>query len=115
MRPLALRSAGKSGANASVVRHAGRRSGRAYETPVVVAAEGEGFVIALPYGPKTDWLRNVLAAGGATIVTDGHSYEVDRPEVVSMADVTSQFRAKEQRMHRRFGVGSALRLHRLGT
>lgn len=42
----------------------------------------------------TDWLKNVLARGSATIVTKGHSYEVDRPEVISMADVTGYFRPR---------------------
>ena len=32
----------------------------------------DGFVIALPYGPNTDWLKNVLASGSATIVTREH-------------------------------------------
>jgi hypothetical protein len=26
---------------------------------------GDGFVIGLPYGPNTDWLKNVLAAVAA--------------------------------------------------
>src|SRR5262252_6746389 len=109
-RPLALRSAGKQGSNTSVVRHVGRRSGRAYETPVVAAQHGDSFLIALPYGNRTDWLRNVLGTGSATIVTNGHAYEVDRPEVIPMADATGYFRPKEQRMHRQFHVDAALRV-----
>ena len=81
MRPLALRSAGKEGSNTSVVRHVGRRSGRTYETPVIAVQHDDGFLIALPYGKRTDWLKNVLGKGSATIVTNGRTYEVDRPEV----------------------------------
>src|SRR6266480_7524542 len=102
MRPLALRSAGKEGANTSVVRHVGRRSGRAYQTPVIAAQHDDSFLIALPYGERTDWLKNVLARGSATIVTDGHSYDVDRPEVIAMAQATGYFRPRDQRMHRQF-------------
>jgi deazaflavin-dependent oxidoreductase (nitroreductase family) len=109
-RPLALRSAGRQGSNTSVVRHAGRRSGRTYETPVVAARHDDSFLIALPYGKRTDWLKNVLGAGSATIVTNGQTYGVDRPEVIPMADATGYFRAKEQRMHRQFRVDSALRV-----
>jgi len=109
-RPLALRSAGKQGSNTSVIRHVGRRSGRAYETPIVAARHDDSFLIALPYGQRTDWLKNVLGKGSATIVTNGHAYEVDRPEVISMADATGYFRPKEQRMHRQFHVDAALRV-----
>ena len=111
MRPLALRSAGKEGAGTSVVRHVGRRSGRAYQTPVIAAQHDDSFVIALPYGKRTDWLKNVLAKGSATIVTSGRTYEVDRPEVVPMAEATGYFRPREQRMHRQFHVDSALQVH----
>jgi deazaflavin-dependent oxidoreductase (nitroreductase family) len=111
MRPVALRSAGREGNATSVVRHVGRRSGRAYQTPVVVARHKDSFLIALPYGERTDWLKNVLAAGSATIVADGRSYEVDRPEVIPMAEATSYFRPREQRLHRQFHVDTALEVH----
>jgi deazaflavin-dependent oxidoreductase (nitroreductase family) len=111
MRPLALRSAGKEGSNTSVVRHVGRRSGRRYETPVIAAQHDDSFLIALPYGKRTDWLKNVLDKGSATIVSNGHAYEVDRPEVIPMAEATAYFRPKEQRMHRQFHVDSALHVH----
>jgi deazaflavin-dependent oxidoreductase (nitroreductase family) len=110
MRPLALRSAGKAGSNTSVVRHVGRRSGRTYETPVIAARHDDSFVIALPYGKRTDWLKNVLDRGSATIVAKGQVYEVDRPEVIPIAEATSYFRPREQRMHRQFHVGSALQV-----
>ena len=51
----------------------------------------DGFVIALPYGPNTDWLKNVLASGSATIVNEGNTYDVDRPEVVPMAEAGRYF------------------------
>ena len=112
MRPLALRSAGKEGSNTSLVRHVGRRSGRTYETPVVAVQHDDSFLIALPYGARTDWLKNVLHNGSATIVTNGRTYEVDRPEVLPMADATAYFRPRERRLHRQFHVDSALQVHR---
>jgi deazaflavin-dependent oxidoreductase (nitroreductase family) len=110
MRPLALRSAGKEGSNTSVVRHVGRRSGQMHETPVIAVQHGDSFLIALPYGKRTDWLKNVLDRGSATIVTNGHTYEVDRPEVIPMVDATAYFRPREQRMHRQFHVDAALQV-----
>ena len=110
MRPLALRSAGKEGSNTSVIRHVGRRSGRTFETPVMAVHHDDSFLIALPYGKRTDWLKNVLDKGSAAIVANGQVYEVDRPEVIPMADATSYFRPREQRMHRQFHVASALQV-----
>jgi deazaflavin-dependent oxidoreductase (nitroreductase family) len=109
-RPLALRSAGEEGSNTSVIRHVGRRSGRTYQTPVVAVQHGDSFLIALPYGQRTDWLKNVLGKGSAAIVTNGHTYGVDRPEVIPMAEATAYFRPKEQRMHRQFHVDAALQV-----
>ena len=111
MRPLALRSAGREGSSTSVVRHVGRRSGRAYETPVIAVQHDDSFLIALPYGERTDWLKNVLGKGSAAIVTNGHTYEVDRPAVIPMAEATGYFGPREQRMHRQFHVNSALQVH----
>lgn len=109
-RPLALRSAGKPGSSTAVVIHVGRRSGRSYRTPVVAVRRDDSFVIALPYGERTDWAKNVLAQGSASLVIDGHPYDVGRPEVIPMAEAANAFRAKEQRLQRRFGVHSALRV-----
>ena len=111
-RPLALRSAGKQGSSTSVVCHVGRYTARSYETPVV-AAEHDGTVyIALPYGERTDWLKNVLAAGSASVVSSGDRYDIDQPKVIPMGEATAFFGAKEQRLHRRFGVETCLQVHR---
>jgi deazaflavin-dependent oxidoreductase (nitroreductase family) len=114
MKPLALKSAGTPGAYASVIRHVGRTTGRAYETPVGAVATDDGFVIALPYGPNTDWLKNVLASGSATIVDEGSTYDVDRPEVLPMAEADRYFSPQDRRAHGVFGVDQCLRVRRLG-
>ena len=113
MKPLALKSAGTPGAYASVIRHVGRSSGRAYETPVGAVATDDGFVIALPYGPNTDWLKNVLASGSATIVDEGNTYDVDRPEVIPLAVAGRHFSTQDQRAHRLFAVDQCLRVRGL--
>jgi deazaflavin-dependent oxidoreductase (nitroreductase family) len=112
-KPIVLASAGQEGAYASVVKHAGRSSGRLYETPVVAAATEDGFVIALPYGSNTDWLKNVLAQGSATIVTGGSAYEVDQPKVIGLEEAAPYFQARDRRMQRQFGVAEWLRLRRI--
>jgi deazaflavin-dependent oxidoreductase (nitroreductase family) len=110
LNPRQLSTAGSPGAYASVVRHVGRTSGRPYATPVGATVVDDGFVVALPYGARADWVRNVLTAGVATLDHEGATYEVDRPEVVPMAEVETWFPADEQRAHRLFAVDECLRL-----
>jgi deazaflavin-dependent oxidoreductase (nitroreductase family) len=62
-----------------VVEHRGRRSGRVFHTPVNLFPVEGGFVIALTYGPDTDWVKNVLAAGGCHIVTRGRRVACREP------------------------------------
>ncbi len=111
--PWQMRTAGSQGAYASVIRHVGRTSGRSYETPVGAVGTDDGFVIALPYGSHADWLKNVLAAGSATIVHEGHTYRVDQPEVVPIGSAQIHFSASDQRSHRLFGVDQCLRVRRV--
>ena len=111
-RPLAMRSAGTEKSRTSIVRHVGRRSGRTYETPVVAVEHDDSFLIALPYGERTDWVKNVLASGKATVVTHGRTYAVDQPQVIPMTEATRYFGPKEQKLHRRFGVDTCLRVDR---
>jgi deazaflavin-dependent oxidoreductase (nitroreductase family) len=63
-----------------LVVHRGRRSGRVYETPVNVFPAGDGFLMALTYGrEKTDWVKNVVAAGGCELRTGGRVFQVESP------------------------------------
>ena len=66
----------------AIIRHVGRRSGKPYETVIMVWPTGEGFVIALTYGPKVDWYRNMLAAGGGTVFWHRKAYVVGKPEPI---------------------------------
>jgi deazaflavin-dependent oxidoreductase (nitroreductase family) len=105
--------AGSPGAYASVIQHRGRTSGRSYATPVVPFATDDGFVIVLPYGPDTDWVKNVLAEGSAVLITRGDTHTVDSPEIVALDAMGDIFPPSEQRTHRLFGVEQCLRLRRV--
>lgn len=65
-----------------ILTHVGRRSGRVYRTPVNVFREPEGFLIALTYGRDSEWVRNVLAAGGCQLETRGVRYQLSAPTIV---------------------------------
>jgi deazaflavin-dependent oxidoreductase (nitroreductase family) len=72
----------------AVIRHRGRRSGTAYETPVaVVPTTSRAIVmIGLPWGAKTNWARNVVAAGGASLRWRARDIELVRPRIVDGAE-----------------------------
>lgn len=103
-----MKTAGQPGADASVIRHVGRTTGTAYETPIGAVATDDGFVIALPYGTTSDWLKNVMAAGTAVIVNEGETHRVDHPELVAAAVANPYFPPTDQRSHRWFGVDDFL-------
>jgi deazaflavin-dependent oxidoreductase (nitroreductase family) len=65
----------------AVVHHVGRRSGRHLRTPVNLFPVDGGYVIALTYGPDTDWLKNVLAAGGCELEVRGRRVRCTSPVV----------------------------------
>jgi deazaflavin-dependent oxidoreductase (nitroreductase family) len=62
--------------------HTGRKSGRTFRTPINIIRTEEGYVIALTYGPQSDWVRNVLAAGGCDVIMRGRTVHLTGPEIV---------------------------------
>jgi deazaflavin-dependent oxidoreductase (nitroreductase family) len=70
-----------------VLIHVGRSSGRTYSTPLDAHAVEGGYVFIPRYGPTTDWLRNVLAAGTALLRIKGEEIELDAPRLVRKREV----------------------------
>lgn len=110
--PRVMRTAGNAGTQTSVIEHVGRRSGKTYETPVDIIETTTRLLIALPYGARTDWLRNVLAAGSATVVSGGERIPVERPAVVATTDVEELIPVRTLRTLRLFGVSECLSLEK---
>lgn len=65
----------------AILEHRGRLSGTTYRTPVMAFPAGDGVVIALTYGPETDWVRNVLAAGGCEMEQGGRRVRLTDPRL----------------------------------
>ncbi len=65
-----------------IITHRGRRSGREYRTPIAVFRQPSGYAVPLTYGPDAEWVRNILAAGSATLETGGRPIQVTNPRVV---------------------------------
>jgi deazaflavin-dependent oxidoreductase (nitroreductase family) len=96
LNPLTRRLARSSFGPFSVVQHVGRRSGKRYETPIIVAPITGGFVIELTYGPDVDWHKNVLAAGGCTLLWRGKQYAINEIEQVDAETGLSAFPMSQQ-------------------
>ncbi len=92
-----------------VVVHRGRRSGRRYETPVNVFPAAEGYVLALTYGPDTDWVKNVLAAGGCELRTRGRTVPLTSPRLFR-DESRHNIRPFERQVLRFLGVSDFLSL-----
>ena len=73
-------------------------------------AVGDAFVIAWPYGPGADWVRNVMANGSATLMHEGRKVPLNEPEIVSVAEVIADLPTSERRTLRLFGVDECLRV-----
>jgi len=96
LNPLTRRLARSPFGPFSLIRHIGRRSGKLYETPIVVAPVKDGFVIELTYGPDVDWHKNVVAAGGCTVVWHGQECVIDTIEPVDTASGRAAFSPARQ-------------------
>jgi len=70
-----------------LVEHVGRKSGRHYRTPVAILRAGDRLVIPVPFGLGTQWVQNVLAAGGATLHWQGRDVAVDDARIVPWSDI----------------------------
>jgi len=85
----------------AVIKHSGRTSGKDYETIVTAYRKGNVLAIGLIHG-KTNWVKNVLAAGEADIRVGRKDLHLTNPRVLPLgtADPTlpriSQMLAKRQ-------------------
>jgi len=63
------------------IEHHGRKSGKAYNTIVTAYRKGDVLAIALGHG-KTDWVKNVLAEGQATLHFARSDVHLTNPRVL---------------------------------
>ena len=75
----------------AVLHHVGRTSGRHYAIPVAIQRTEGGFLIPVPFGDATQWVRNVLAAGSCTIRWRGRDHVEVRPRVLDRPQARPEF------------------------
>jgi deazaflavin-dependent oxidoreductase (nitroreductase family) len=87
-----------------LLRHHGRRSGRAYATPVVGLRVPGGFAIPMAFGEGADWYRNIVAAGGTTIRQHGTEHQLTDPNAIDPDGDTSPFPKWQRPVFRALGI-----------
>jgi deazaflavin-dependent oxidoreductase (nitroreductase family) len=98
LNPVTLRAARRGRGPFSIVTSIGRKSGKTYETPIIVQPTDGGFMIELTYGDQVQWYRNVLAAGGCRLTYKGIEYDVTGIEPVDPAAGLAAFPPSQRRI-----------------
>ena len=105
------RHAGHRRSATALLTHVGRRTRKTYQTPLGAQPYADGFVVSLPYGSQTDWCRNVMAAGMCELTWKGQTYELERPEIISGAQVFPAFPVWQRILLQGGGIRDFLWLH----
>jgi len=95
-----------------ILTHVGRKSGREYRLPLNVFEVDGGFVFALTYGSDTDWVENVVAAGGAEMITKGRRVALREPRFLTTEEGMASMPAPVRLILHAIGVTEFLRLDR---
>lgn len=67
--------------------HVGRRTGTRHLTPIHPVPTEDGFRIAVPLGQKSQWARNVLAAGHCRMQLHDTVHELDEPVLLAAGEL----------------------------
>ena len=63
----------------AIIHHRGRRTGRAYDTPVQVYRTKNGYLVGLAYDRDAQWACNLLASGQGQMTRTGQRYTISQP------------------------------------
>jgi deazaflavin-dependent oxidoreductase (nitroreductase family) len=92
-----------------VIHHIGRKSGSEYSTPVVVRRAADGVYVPLPFGDRTNWYRNALAAGGVRVTWKGRDHWFANATLVDFEAARPAFSRLMRGMMRLSGVRQVVR------
>jgi deazaflavin-dependent oxidoreductase (nitroreductase family) len=91
-----------------IVEHTGRKSGRAYRTPVLVFRRPGGFAMTIGYGLRSDWVRNLLAAHGGALTHRRRRYVLTEPRVLTGAEALAALPPAVRAFARLVGIEGVL-------
>jgi len=94
--------------------HVGRRSGKPYVTSVGARVHNEIVLIPLTFGNRSDWVRNLYAAGECAVRVNGADYHAVAPQFIAIVQVAgllrSMFRPVERLVFKFLGIQQFMRL-----
>ena len=111
LNPAVMRLAGRKHFYAAAIQHTGRSSGRHYVTPVAATRVADGFVVPLPYGPHTDWLRNLQAERHGSLRFHGQTFAVSSPTVIDAANATAELPPNRRWIMKALGMQNFVHLN----
>jgi deazaflavin-dependent oxidoreductase (nitroreductase family) len=92
-----------------VLHHVGRHSGREYATPVVIRLGSDATYVPLPFGERTQWYRNVLAAGGVRATWKGRDQWLGNPALVASEETADAFHPAMRKLMRLTDIRQVVR------
>ena len=110
---ILIHIAGKDVGLFAILSHTGRKSGKIYQIPIIVVPVQNGFVIALTYGIKTDWYKNVKAKESCSLKWKRQEYTLTNPEFIDQEQALQAFPAVFRVGLRMMGIQYYLRLTRI--
>ena len=87
----------------AIIKHRGRKSGKEYETVVNAYQKGNVLAVTLGHG-KTNWVKNVLAAGEADVHLFRRDVRITNPRVLPAGTDTAELPPIARRAARRVGA-----------
>ena len=78
---------GGSRGELAIIEHVGRKTGTVRRTPIHPMATADGFRIIVPVGERSEWARNVIAAGHCRLVLGDRVLELDEPVLETPSEV----------------------------
>jgi hypothetical protein len=88
VNPALLRGglAGRGRSEIGTLEHVGRKSGQRRLTPVHPEPTPAGFRIIVPLGMRSEWARNVIAAGHCRLLLHDQVFDLDEPAMIDAGD-----------------------------
>jgi deazaflavin-dependent oxidoreductase (nitroreductase family) len=107
---LMIHIAGRRFGHFAVLGHVGRKSGKLYRIPIIAEPFQSGFVIALTYGKRVDWYKNVEAKGGCSLKWKNQDFQLVRPVFIDREIGLTAFPAMLRSGLRMIGIQDFLKL-----
>ena len=92
----------------AIIHHTGRRSGKNYRTPVMTFPTENGFLFALTYGRKVDWVRNLVTADAGVLEYKGNKIYIAGIQLKKFEECEELFPQWVRRSLRRVSVDDCL-------